>query len=699
MITSKGQVKLQKLLAVTLLLILLPIFVIQAWFSYYTAHDSAFKFEEQLASEVSARVFDKVLQFFAVPRRVVRFNAAQFRAGVLTTADPQAMQRHFLLQIDQHSILTFLSMGTAQGDYFSSSRPPLGEDRALRVIQSTKAEGGVMSAYQVDAQNQRGPLIARGDSPFDPRKRGWFKAAVGYNSARWYPAYRYVSPDPHGLYDAMGIGMSAPLYNHAGDFVGVMTADVALMQLSQLLASITKDIGGTAFLFDEGGELLATSTLEKLYELKEDSTIRIKAIESPNPIIRAASKVISKTDEARGRTASRVDGESYLLDWWQYPLPDGPTVTIVSMLPQSRFDAPSRVLLFNVILFGSILFLISLILSIFASRWLAEPLVTLEKWANKLGNGHWKEPEPSASPIVEVKSLSNALQLMADNLKYHTSHLEQEVATRTTELTQANSKLEQEIHERLAMQVLLEDSLQTERQAMDNQRHLVSMLSHEFRTPLAIIDTAAQRLDMLLKNTQPELIPRIDKIRRAVTRQLNLLENCLAEDRLNASEPALHLERVDLRDFLVQTYGNKGLQASRRIHLELPVEAQWVECDRHLLDVVLSNLVGNALKYSPYDSSVTLRLLADRADAANEEDEKILIQVVDQGRGVPSKEREYIFDKFIRGEGNPRISGAGLGLYLARELARRHGGNVVLEPAGEVPGATFTLSLPCHTKY
>ena len=142
----KGQIKLQRLLVAALLLVLLPTVVIQAWFSYHTAHDSAVKFEEQLASEVNARVFDKVLQFFAVPRRVVRFNAAQFRAGVLTTANPRDMQRHFLLQIDQHSILTFLSMGTAEGEYFSSSRPPLGDDRALRVVQATKAEGGLMSA-------------------------------------------------------------------------------------------------------------------------------------------------------------------------------------------------------------------------------------------------------------------------------------------------------------------------------------------------------------------------------------------------------------------------------------------------------------------------------------------------------------------------------------------------------------------------
>ncbi len=243
------------------------------------------------------------------------------------------------------------------------------------------------------------------------------------------------------------------------------------------------------------------------------------------------------------------------------------------------------------------------------------------------------------------------------------------------------------------MQVLLENALQTERQTLANQRQFVAMLSHEFRTPMAIIDATAQRLDMVLRNSQPELVPRIDKIRRAVARQLNLLENCLAEDRLLASELALHLERVDMREFLVRNYGEDGLQASARIQLELPADAQWVECDRHLFDVALSNLVSNALKYSPNDNPITIRLLAHTVNGATDH---IVIQVADSGRGVPPEERERIFVKFMRGEGNQSTSGAGLGLYLARELARRHGGEFLLEPAGDTPGATFSLSLPRH---
>lgn len=228
-----------------------------------------------------------------------------------------------------------------------------------------------------------------------------------------------------------------------------------------------------------------------------------------------------------------------------------------------------------------------------------------------------------------------------------------------------------------------------ERQALLTQRQFVSMLSHEFRTPLAIIDATVQRLGRASARLQPELAPRIGKVRRAVARLITLLDNCLTEDRLAASELTVRPEPVDLREAIRYGYGEHGAQSSPRIRLELPEAPLWAACDRHLFDIALSNLVGNALKYSPQSTPVIIRLLAARQPGM------IAVQVEDRGSGVPAAERERIFDKFYRLAGNQRIPGAGLGLHLARELARGHGGDVVLEPGCPGQGAVFTLTLPC----
>jgi two-component system, sensor histidine kinase LadS len=255
-------------------------------------------------------------------------------------------------------------------------------------------------------------------------------------------------------------------------------------------------------------------------------------------------------------------------------------------------------------------------------------------------------------------------------------------------VTQRTAELQREIQTRSVLQEQLEEALNTERSSLARQRQLVAMLSHEFRTPLAIIDAAAQRLDRNLLQREPELLGKTRKIRKAVSRLLNLMENCLADERLAADGASLHLEEIDVRAFILENHGDNALAGASRIRLQLPDTPVLLRSDRHLFDVTLNNLIDNALKYSPKEHPVLISLLPDLTPGM------IAIRVRDYGTGIRPEDRERIFEKFIRAEGLTGISGAGLGLYLARELARRHGGDVVLEPPMPGEGASFVLSLP-----
>lgn len=269
--------------------------------------------------------------------------------------------------------------------------------------------------------------------------------------------------------------------------------------------------------------------------------------------------------------------------------------------------------------------------------------------------------------------------------KMEAQRIEHELEARVSQRT---AELQREIQTRSVLQEQLEEALNTERSSLARQRQMVAMLSHEFRTPLAIIDAAAQRLDRNLIQREPELVGKTSKIRKAVSRLLNLLENCLADERLTADGASLHLEEIDVRAFILETHGDDALAGARRLRLELPDTPVFLRSDRHLFDVTLNNLVDNALKYSPGDHPVVISLLPDLIPGM------IAIRVRDHGDGIRPEDRERIFEKFIRAEGLTGISGAGLGLHLARELARRHGGDVVLEPAVPGDGASFVLTLP-----
>lgn len=154
--TGERSVGLQFIIIGALLFMVLPAVGVQGWFAYRTAVSTSERFQEDLASEVGARVYDKVVQFFEVPRRVLAYSADQFRSGAVQPSDRDAVIRNFVLQIRQQPLLTFLSMGTAQGEYLAASRPPVGRDKGLRLLEARMASGREIHIYRVDDAHLRG---------------------------------------------------------------------------------------------------------------------------------------------------------------------------------------------------------------------------------------------------------------------------------------------------------------------------------------------------------------------------------------------------------------------------------------------------------------------------------------------------------------------------------------------------------------
>ncbi len=423
-------------------LVVTPLVVgVSGWFSFQASMHVAEELEQQQVDELARQLRERVTSFFEVPRRVAAFNAEQFRNGFLDPRDQESMLRNFLLQLRQQPLLTFLSMGTAEGEYFAASRPPLGEDRALRILQATRAEARVMNLYRVDDANRRSTLISVGNTYFDARTRPWFKAAAAAEGVLWYPAYRYVIHDSHGIYDAMGIGMAAPLYDAQRRFLGVVTADVALSQLSAFLRSQVAELGGVAFLAEADGALLASSETDPIYRLDGERTIRFKAAESDNPTTRGVAAVIRAAASPEGNRFATLGNGRHLVHWQTIRLPDGPALTIALALPESRFAGTAQEA-FRGIGFLALLFVaLGILCALLLAHGFAQPLHSLSRWARRLAAGEWHASPPVSSPIREISSLTDTLREMAGQLKRHTEELEQLVAERTAALEQANRQL------------------------------------------------------------------------------------------------------------------------------------------------------------------------------------------------------------------------------------------------------------------
>ncbi|MDZ5454318.1 sensor histidine kinase [Labrys sp. ZIDIC5] len=258
------------------------------------------------------------------------------------------------------------------------------------------------------------------------------------------------------------------------------------------------------------------------------------------------------------------------------------------------------------------------------------------------------------------------------------------VRERTAALAESNASLNAEMERRHLLEAKLRQSLDSVNDALVQQQDFVAMLSHEFRSPLAVIAIAADNLMASVGEGADNIRLRIDTIGRTVKRMSMLIENVLAGDRLNARQaPFVKAEVFDLNEILLTVRAGLDDNATRRVDF-IHGDAAMVRGDRVLLEVVVQNLVQNALKYSAVSNPVTVQLSIAQGIAS--------INVIDQGVGIEPGDRDFIFMKYYRGR-SKSVAGSGLGLYISREIAQQNGGDLILA-ASDATGSTFCFSLP-----
>lgn len=258
-------------------------------------------------------------------------------------------------------------------------------------------------------------------------------------------------------------------------------------------------------------------------------------------------------------------------------------------------------------------------------------------------------------------------------LKTHEAQglLEQVVSRRTRELEQARGETER--------------ALQGERQALFQQRQFMAMVSHEFRTPLGVIDASAVNLTVVPPADSVDLAARAEQILRAARRLTRLTDTCLADARLSSEAFAPQFSRVDMVRLAEEAAEIVAWSARHRLRLEADTDsASSFPCDPALTRIALSILLDNALKYSP-EGTITLTLARDAAG--------MRVRLADQGKGIPEFDRARIFERFQRGESAPGGKGVGLGLTVARQIARVQGGELTLLESSP-RGSVFEMFLP-----
>ncbi len=236
---------------------------------------------------------------------------------------------------------------------------------------------------------------------------------------------------------------------------------------------------------------------------------------------------------------------------------------------------------------------------------------------------------------------------------------------------------------------MLSEKLEHEQHLAELQRNFVSMASHEFRTPLTVIDGQAQRLINAGYRLPPDdIAQRARSVRLAVARMTSVINNLIDASRLIDGQPQLyfHPSEFDLTALLHDVCHMQRELAPRAQLIErLVVRPLPIIGDRKLLTQVFHNLIANAIKYSPKEAVVRVAAELDGEEAA--------VSVEDRGLGIPAADREHLFERYYRGGNVTGIIGSGIGLYLVKTVIDLHHGDVSVD-SEEGKGSRFVVRLP-----
>jgi two-component system OmpR family sensor kinase len=221
------------------------------------------------------------------------------------------------------------------------------------------------------------------------------------------------------------------------------------------------------------------------------------------------------------------------------------------------------------------------------------------------------------------------------------------------------------------------------------QRNFVSMASHEFRTPLTIVDGHARRLQKMRDGAAAaEVGERAGKIRAAVQRLTHQIENLLSAGRLIDGGAELYFDPAGINLTAL-------LREVCQLHREMVQGAELAERfsatpmlmigDAKLLFQVFSNLLSNAVKYSPNGGTIAVEAMI----AGNE----AVVAIADRGIGIRASDLERLFERYYRGGNVSGIVGTGVGLYLVKMAVDLHKGRIEVE-SEEGKGARFVVHLP-----
>ena len=651
----------------------------------------------QLMSEVSLRVEQNLQTYLTTPHQINQSKLDAVKLGFLKMENLSAWEKYLGRQVQLYPYINFTAVGNENGDYRSGEQLSNGS-RTINVVE--KSTGLNFYSYNTNQRGERTTVVTVVKN-FDNRQHPAYKGAIKAGKPIWSSIYvSFLEP-------TLILSALLPVYSDKNQVEGVLIAALRLDYIGRFLNSLKVGKSGQTFIIDRHSTLLATSTNEKPFSMKNNQRRSFQVAESSNPVTQATAKYLNAQFHQLNQIKKsellnfEIDGKRQFLKILPFQDGKGLDWLIVVVVPEADFtkeiDANTQTTIWLCLAALGV----ALVIGILTSRWVTNPILRLNIAAKNIAKGEWgKTVESERSD--ELGELAKAFNSMAQQLQQSFETLEHRVQERTAQLAVAKDKAEV---------------------ANQAKSTFLANMSHELRSPLNAILGFSQLMTRS-QTLSPEHQENISIISSSGEHLLTLINNVLDLSKIESGRTTLNPKKFDFYRLLNDLEDMFQLQADDK-HLQLifdrsPEVSQYLETDELKLRQILINLLNNALKFTK-NGDISVRVskqvkdqrlqLSDNLTSLdipatnNFESSKIIqsesasfftstdyldsddyfflhFEVEDTGPGIAANELDNLFEAFVQTQtGKDSQEGTGLGLPISRKFVQLMGGEMSVSSA------------------
>ncbi|MBD2259417.1 ATP-binding protein [Pseudanabaena sp. FACHB-2040] len=687
------------------------------YLSYRNGQKAVNDLAEQLMDRTSSAVSQHLDSYLSIPHTIGQINADAIQMGLLDVRDRETTGKYFWHQMQAHDV-SYIGIGLTTGEGVGAARY---DGQTTTVDDWGPTAPNNWYSYALDQQGNRTQVLEVLE--WNNFEQAWYTEPIKADKPIWSPIFTINYPNH--VYIATSAGR--PIYDAQNRLLGMVSIDISLLKLSDFLQDLEVSRSGKIFILERDGTLVANSSEQQPFTLVKNQAERLKAYDSPDPIIREIAQYIQQENLQDTTTVQewhvKFQGEPYHVHVTPWKDEYGLDWVVVMGIPDKVFMAQIHENTRTTILLCLAALGIASAMGLLTSRWIVHPVLRLNRASKAMAAGNLNQTVDE-SGIQEINTLAGSFNHMAEQLRdsfvaleKSNEDLENRVEERTTELKNALSELQ-----RTQAKVI-------QGEKMSSLGQLVAGVAHEINNPvnfihgnLAHVEQYTQDLlefVQLYQDHYPDAGPEIEAeaddidlefMREDLPKMIASMK--LGTDRIRQIVLSLRnfsrmdeaeIKPVNIHEGLDSTL--LILQHRLKAKPDQPAitvvkdydELPQVECYVGQLNQVFMNVLTNAIDAVEENGCQDLSGQAVKPKqitvrTSRVDTDWIQVAIADNGSGIPASIQQQIFNPFFTTK--PVGKGTGMGMSISYQIVtENHGGKLeCFSTPGE--GTEFIIQIP-----